>query len=233
VRSGSLLWSFNYAIAGIVYSLRTQRNMRLHAVAAGLVFAGALMLDVARWELVALLFAVTFVITTELLNTAVEAAVDVATEGFDPTAKISKDIAAGAVLVASLNALAIAYLVFFDRLSLLLDGNVHLVKQSPVHVTLIALTATGLAVIVIKALRKEGSFLRGGWPSGHTGLATAAATSIWYMTLSGSITLIAFFLVALVAQSRIEAGYHSIAQTALGAVLAFLVTTLLFQVFWL
>ena len=78
------------------------------------------MLDVARWELVALLFAVTFVITTELLNTAVEAAVDVATEGFDPTAKISKDIAAGAVLVASLNALAIAYLVFFDRLSLLL-----------------------------------------------------------------------------------------------------------------
>jgi len=233
VRSGSLLWSFNYAIAGIVYALRTQRNMRLHALSAGVVFAAALVMDVSRWELVALLFAVTLVICAELLNTAIEAAVDVATQGFDPTAKVSKDIAAGAVFMTSLNALAVGYLVFFDRLASLLDANFHLAVQSPIHVTLISLTATGLLVVAVKALRKEGSFLRGGWPSGHAGLAAAAASAIMYMTQSGAISLIAFFLVALVAQSRIEAGYHSIPQTLLGIVLAFMVTTLLFQVFWL
>ena len=59
-----------------------------------------------------LLLAITFVLVAELVNTAIEAAVDIASTSFDPMAKIAKDIAAGAVLIAALNAVAVGYLVF-------------------------------------------------------------------------------------------------------------------------
>ena len=65
-------------------------------------------------QLVAVVFAISLVFVTELLNTAIEAAVDVATERYDPLAKVAKDVAAGAVLVAAINALVVAYLVLFE-----------------------------------------------------------------------------------------------------------------------
>ena len=115
MRSRSLLWSFNYAIEGIVYALRTQRNMRLHVDAAMLVARRRACSSAStRLEFVAMVFAISLVFVTELLNTAIEAAVDVATERYDPLAKIAKDVAAGAVLVAAINALIVGYLVFFE-----------------------------------------------------------------------------------------------------------------------
>ena len=68
-----------------------------------------------KLELIVLMLAIAFVLITEMVNTAVEAAVDVATTSFDPMAKLAKDIAAGAVLIASAVAVAVGYLVFADR----------------------------------------------------------------------------------------------------------------------
>ena len=59
-----------------------------------------------------LLLAIAFVLIAEMINSAIEAAIDVATSSFDPLAKLAKDIAAGAVLIASVNAVAVGYLVF-------------------------------------------------------------------------------------------------------------------------
>lgn len=232
MRSGSLLWSFNYAIAGIVYALRTQRNMRLHALAAAVVLAVALLLGIARWEMVALLFAITLVFIAELVNTAIESAVDVSTERYDPMARIAKDVAAGAVLVASLNAVAVGYLIFFNRVTVVVESGLRIVRQSPVHLTVVTLALTALAVLAVKAFNKEGTFLRGGWPSGHTALAVAAATSIAYVTASARAGVLALFIAALVAQSRVESEVHTIPQVILGAGLGFLITTLVFQVSW-
>ena len=81
--------------------LRTQRNLRIHFVVAALVLVAALVSGVDKLELIALLLAIAFVLIAEMLNTAVEAAVDVATTSFDPMAKLAKDIAAGAVLIAT------------------------------------------------------------------------------------------------------------------------------------
>lgn len=114
MRSRSLLWSFNYAIQGIVYALRTQRNMRLHFIAAFTVLVASLVLQVTGLGLAAIVFAICLVLVTELINTAVEATVDLATEGLDPLAKIAKDVAAGAVFIASVNAVVVAYLVLFE-----------------------------------------------------------------------------------------------------------------------
>jgi diacylglycerol kinase (ATP) len=231
VRSRSLLWSFDYAIQGIVYALRTQRNMRLHALAASVVLIAALVLRVGGLELIALLFAISLVIVTELANTAIEAAIDLAIDTFDPMAKIAKDVAAGAVLVSSVNAVAVGYVVFFARLTPLTQGFIEKTRASSATLTLIALALTGLAVLVIKSLTHEATFVRGGWPSGHTAIAVAVATSIGYATGSAKAMILAMFIAALVGQSRVESEAHTIAQTVLGALLGFLLTTAVFQVF--
>ncbi len=230
MRTRSLLWSFNYAIEGIVYALRTQRNMRLHALAAAAVLFGALWFRISRLELLALMFAIAFVLIAELANTALEATIDLATEHYDPMAKTAKDVAAGAVLVAAVNAVAVGYVVFFDRLTDSAAVLLTRVRETPAHVTVIALGLTSLAVLVAKAMTRQGTFLSGGWPSGHTALAACGATAIAYLTMSPSASVLAAFLTALVAQSRVEAEVHTIPQVITGAAVGVLVTTLVFQV---
>ncbi|MDI6902008.1 MAG: diacylglycerol kinase [Anaerosomatales bacterium] len=232
MRSKSLLWSFNYAIEGIVYALKTQRNMRLHIAAAALVLVASLFFRIGRFEFIAVVFAITFVLVTELVNTALEAAIDVSTEGFDPVAKVAKDVAAGAVFVAAVNALVVGYIVFFTRLSSMADTLLVRVRQMPLHLTVVALGLSAIAVLVFKAITRTGTFMRGGWPSGHTALATTAATAIAYITDDASATVLAFFAAALVAQSRVESEVHSIWQVTWGAIVGALITTAVFQLFW-
>lgn len=233
MRSRSLLWSFEYAIRGIVYAVRTQRNMRLHMLAAAVVFIAALVFGVGGLELIALVFAVGFVIVAELVNTAVETTVDLATDGFDPLAAIAKDVAAGAVLISAITAVAVAYVVFFARITPLAQRLLTGVHSTPTAITLIALAITSIAVITMKAASHEKgtAFLRGGWPSGHTALAVAVATAIGYATSSAKALVLALFIAALVAQSRAETGAHTIPQIIAGAALGFLLTTAAFQIF--
>ena len=233
MRSGSILWSFNYAIRGIVHGLRTQRNLRIHVGAAVLVFVLALALGVQNLELVALLLAVGFVIVSELLNTAIEAVVDLTTEGYDPLAAIAKDVAAGAVLVSAVTALAVGYVVFVDRLVPVAEVGLQFVHAADATITVMALALTSIGVLIVKAVRQEEgtSFLHGGWPSGHTALAFAAASAIGYATSSAKAMVLALFIAVLVAQSRVESGAHSIPQTVLGALLGLLLATAVFQIF--
>jgi len=111
-RARTLLESFNFAVEGIIHVLRTQRNMRFHFLAAVVVLVSAIAIGVSKLELIALLLAIAFVFITEMINSALEQAIDVSTTSFDPLAKLAKDIAAGAVLIATVNAVAIGYLVF-------------------------------------------------------------------------------------------------------------------------
>lgn len=232
VRSRSLLWSFNYAIQGIVFALRTQRNMRLHVLAAAVVLIACLVLHIGGFGLMAIVFAICLVLVTELVNTAVEATVDLATEHLDPLAKIAKDVAAGAVFVASINAVVVAYLVMFEPVRTITQRGMVWVTVAPASLTVVALGLVSLAVIVLKAVSREGSFLHGGWPSGHTALAVGAATALGYTTKSASAFVLALFIASLVAQSRVEAEVHTIAQVILGALLGLLMVTAVFQLFF-
>jgi len=144
--------------------------------------------NVTKLELIALLISITFVLIAEMLNSAVEAAIDIATTSFDPMAKLAKDVAAGAVLIATTNAIAVGYLVFAgkvaDRSSHLLDR----LRQAPAELTLVALVLTVIVVIATKAYTGRGTPLRGGVPSGHAALAFAgwmAATYDWYARTFG------------------------------------------------
>jgi diacylglycerol kinase (ATP) len=235
-RSPSVLQSFNFAFEGIIHVLRTQRNMRIHfAIAVGVLIA-ALAVGVGRLELIALLISISLVLITEMLNTALEAGIDVATTSFDPLAKLAKDIAAGAVLIATVNAVAVGYLVFVERIK---DPSSHVLdrlRDAPTELTLIALVITIVLVIAAKAYTGRGRPLRGGLPSGHAAVAFAgwmAATYIlgdsthWFL-----ISSLTFIMALLVAQTRIEAGIHSFVEVLSGGVLGALVTLVLFQLFW-
>ncbi|QBS36920.1 diacylglycerol kinase family protein [Thermaerobacter sp. FW80] len=101
-RAGSLAESFRCAWAGFLWIWRTEANMRLHLAAATLLFTAAWWLGATPEEWALLLLAAGLVVLLEWINTAIEGAVDLATEGFRPLAGRVKDVAAGAVLVAAL-----------------------------------------------------------------------------------------------------------------------------------
>jgi diacylglycerol kinase (ATP) len=233
-RAQTIFESFNFAVEGIIHVLRTQRNMRIHFLVAVVVLIAAVAIGVSRLELIALLLAIAFVFITEMINSALEQAIDVATTSFDPLAKLAKDVAAGAVLIATINAVAVGYLVFSgqvaDRSSRLLDR----LRDAPAQVTLIALVVTVIIVIATKAYTGRGAPLRGGLPSGHAAVAFAgwmAATYIISDSHRFLISTLTFIMALLVAQTRVESGIHSALEVTYGGVLGALVTLVVFQLF--
>ena len=232
--SPTVIETFNYAFQGVVHALRTHRNMRVHVAIAAAVLIAAIVLGVSKLELIALLISITFVLVAEMINTAIESAIDVATTSFDPMAKLAKDIAAGAVLIAAVNAIAVGYLVFSgaiaDRSSRLLNR----LANAPAELTLIALVVVILAVLVTKAITGRGTPLRGGLPSGHAALAFAGWMAITLVLKDSGhqflISSLALIMALLVAQTRVESGIHSTLEVAYGGALGALVTLVLFQV---
>ncbi len=232
-RAPSLFDSFNYAFEGIIHVLRTQRNLRIHFVIAIGVIAAAVALGVQRLELIALLIAIAFVLITEMINTAIEGAIDVSTTSFDPNAKLAKDVAAGAVLIASVMAVAVGYLIFAHaaahRTARLLDR----VRDAPAEITLVALVLVVFVVIGTKAATGRGTPLRGGLPSGHAALAFAGWMAATYVANDNHrflISSLTFVMAVLVAQTRVESGVHSALEVFYGGALGALVTLVVFQV---
>jgi len=107
-----LVRSFSYALQGIVYTVKTQRNMQIHVAAATLVLAAAWWLQIPRSDVLLVFFSIGLVFSLELINTAVEAAVDLASPEWHAKAKIAKDASAGAVLVAAILSVGIGIMVF-------------------------------------------------------------------------------------------------------------------------
>jgi diacylglycerol kinase (ATP) len=181
----------------------------------------------------ALLIAISFVLIAEMVNTAIEEMVDLSANAYDPRAKIAKDVAAGAVLIASVVAATIGYLVFVDRIR---SPSYHLlneVRAIPANLTIIALFLTVIVVIATKAVSGRGTPLRGGLPSGHAAVAFGAWMAITFIAAEFQhrvlISTLAFLMAFLVAQTRVESGIHSTREVAFGGVLGTLVTLLLFQ----
>jgi diacylglycerol kinase (ATP) len=235
-RRTTLFRSFDHAFQGLVYSVRHQRNMRIHFAVAVVVLVASVFLDVSRLELVVVCVTIAFVLMAELINTAVEAVVDIVTDEFDPRAKAAKDVAAGAVLVAAINSLVVAYLVLADRLAHVSLELLATIRRTPAHLTIVALVVVAIAVIAIKATRAKGTPLSGGLPSGHAALAFAGWTAVTFAvgaTRQGIlVSAIAFIMAVLVGQSRMETGIHSFLEVVLGALLGIVVTTLIFQLWF-
>ncbi|NJO07879.1 MAG: diacylglycerol kinase family protein [Chloroflexaceae bacterium] len=112
----SLIRSFRYAFAGVGYLLCTQRNAQIHCLIGACAMTLGFFLGLARWEWVLLVLTMTVVLAAEGINTAIEAAVDVATAEYHPIAAIAKDVGAGAVLICAIGAVAVGCLIFLPHL---------------------------------------------------------------------------------------------------------------------
>ena len=220
----SKIWrSFHHAFEGIMYATRTQPNMRVHLVVGALVLAATLVLRLERFYVVAAVVLVAMVLSLELVNTAVEAIVDLLTVAHHPLAKTAKDAAAGAVLVAAIGAAIAGYLIFYQGI---ISGGARVfsaVQQVPANLALIVLAIVAIATIFAKAWVGRGSPLQGGAVSGHAAIAFAAATMLAFFYQKPLGAILAYFVAFLVAQSRVEARIHNAFEVFWGAALGTLV----------
>ncbi|HAU32180.1 MAG: putative membrane protein [Desulfotomaculum sp. 46_296] len=115
-QNSGFLVNFKFAAEGILYSFRTQRNMRIHFAAAVLVLFLAVFLHLSKSEFIYLLFSIFLVLIAEMINSAIELAVDLYGLEYLPLAKAAKDVSAGAVLLAAVNSVIVGILVFYPYL---------------------------------------------------------------------------------------------------------------------
>ena len=108
--------AFMNSLNGIWYTIKTQRNIRIQLIVAIFVIIAGAIFKFSIIEFIFLLFASFLVIVTEMINTAIEANVDLTTTEFHPTAKIAKDVSAGAVLVSSINAIIVGCILFLGKI---------------------------------------------------------------------------------------------------------------------
>lgn len=231
MKSRNLPESFNNAINGIIYTLKYERNMKIHIATAFAVLVLGLFFKLSKLEFLIICMTIAVVIICELFNTAIEMLMDIIVDVYHPKAKIVKDISAGAVLVSAFVALIVGYIIFFDKMGIELDTGIRMLRHYPWHLTVIALLLVILLVLIFKAIFKKGTPFHGGMPSGHSAAAFSVTTAIAMWTSDARITLLCLFLSFLLIQSRFESKIHSIFELFAGALLGFLVTLLLFQVF--
>ena len=222
-RDKRLVDSFNFAIEGLISALKNEKHMKVHILAAIIIVILAIVINASKVEILIISLSVSFVIITELVNTAVEAIIDLVSPERHPLAKLAKDVAAGAVLIAAINALCVGYLLFYDKLLDIFDGanKLHVIAGRKGNISILILILVSILVIVLKTFFRKGTPLEGGMPSGHSAIAFAAFGILVFMTSDVRILVLGFFMAALVAQSRVKSGIHSIREVLLGGLLGF------------
>ncbi|KEH85236.1 MULTISPECIES: diacylglycerol kinase [Clostridium] len=224
--------SFNYAIEGIIYAVRTQRNMRIHLVATLVVLSLCFFYDLSRLELLILTITITMVLVGEMINTAIEFAIDATTNYYHPLAKLAKNVSAGAVLITAINALFVGYIVFLDRLKPIAFTVIKKIKNSDPYMIFLILAIVSIATLIVKAIFGEGTPLKGGMPSGHSAIGFSIATIIAVITEEPTVIILSYLMALLIAQSRVDSKVHSIIEVIAGAIFGILLTLLIFRVFY-
>jgi diacylglycerol kinase (ATP) len=209
--------SANYAIEGILHGAKTQRHLRYHFLSAAAALFFSYMVGVSNEELIIISLAVILVLGAEMMNSAIEAVVDLVSPDYSEKARIAKDIAAGAVLITAFGAALVGYVVLFPYVK---------------TISLIAFILVVIAVIITKAYFGKGLPLSGGMPSGHSALAFSVWVSVTFISENVYISMLCFLLAVWIAQSRLAVRAHTIWEVILGAVMGATLTFLLFRLFY-
>lgn len=231
MRMKKMVDSFNYAISGIVETVRTQRNMKIHLIAALCVLIACFLIDISKAEFLILCITVTMVLAAEVINTAIEATIDMAANHYHPLAKIAKNAAAGAVLITAINSLIVGYIIFWDKISLISYSAIKNVKNSNPYMVLIALVFVILSTLIVKSIYGEGTPLKGGMPSGHSAISFSIATAISLITEDPICILLSYLMATITAQSRVDSEVHSILEVVVGALFGSFLTLFIFIIF--
>ena len=223
--------SANVAIEGILYAAKTQKHLRWHFVSAALVILLGLYFGLGKTDFIALSLAVVIVLVAEILNTAVEAAVDLVSKDYNPLAKVAKDTAAGAVFVASFGAVVIGFLILYPYAAKAVTEGVRQLKVAGENIAFMALMVVIIAVIIAKAYLGKGRPLEGGMPSGHAATAFSIWVAVLFLTSNALIGILVFIVAVMVAHSRVALGIHTKREVVIGALLGGLITLFIFLLF--
>lgn len=226
--------SFNCAINGIIESIKKERHMKIHIFASIGVILLSIFLDIDKYELLILILTVVIVIAAELLNTGIEKAVDFVSYNDNPLARFAKDAAAGGVLIASIGALLVGYIIFFDKLLYIFVRGHNLIKNEIriSNIFVLVMSLIMVVVICIKAYTKKGTALEGGMPSGHAAISASLFVMCIYLTDDSRILLISFIFFLLVCQSRVKSKIHTFKEVLAGALVGGTITFIVFNLIY-
>lgn len=235
LKNDNFIEACNNAVNGIIYAATTQRNIKIQLVLAVIVMVLCLFYGLNTTEFLCLVFAVFMVIFAEMINTAIETVVDLFVDVYHPKAKIAKDVAAGAVVLAACNALIVGYFIFFkeENLKAISDSIFNNMVKSPLHLAFVAIILVIIGVIAIKAScskkKERGQLIKEGFvPSGQSALAFASLTAIWLNSKDIVTFSLALMLSILIAGNRIYNNARTKAEVVFGASMGVLIVLLVY-----
>lgn len=213
---------FRYAYEGIKYALSTQRNMKFHFFVSFFVLSSALFFHLSKIEILFLLLSITLVIVTELINTGVEKAVDLAMPEKHPLAKIAKDVAAASVLVSAVFAICVGTIIFYEPVDRWLrNRKIEESTFTPGELWLY------LSIVLLTVIVAETRFSRSRFrPSLWTAVAFACATFISLLTSMTLIALLAYSMSMLFLIVLYERRGRSLPSLLFGSAIGTIITIL-------
>ena len=230
MKNSNFLDACQNALDGIIYAITTQSNIKKQLIIAVIVMLVSLFFDLSKAEFLCLMFTVVLIIVAEMINTAIETVVDLYTDLYHPKAKIAKDVGAGAVVITAINAVIVAYFLFFEKISTIGLKLVEEIVNSPIHLAFVAVLLTVIIIVTLKAAAtKNHKFIKKDFvPSGQTAVAFAALTIVWITTRNVVIFTLSLVLALLVAINRYQARKRTKMEIVIGACVGVLVVMLLY-----
>jgi diacylglycerol kinase (ATP) len=174
---------------------------------------------------------VLFVLFAELINTALEAVVDLVSPEYHPLAKIAKDTAAGAVFLAACGAGITGYLILAKYVLPQYGEVLHMMGTQSDLGTVVSILIVTIVVIMVKSLSGKGTPLHGGFLSGHAAVAFSIATAVSLNTGDPLISLLSIALAIMVSHSRLLMRIHTVRELVLGSLLGAGITVLVLLAF--
>lgn len=231
LKKGRFIDAWVNAFNGIIYATTTQGNIRKQLLIAVVVMLVSLLFNLTRAEFLCLMFTVILIILAEMFNTAIETVVDLYTDLYHPKAKIAKDVAAGGVVITAVNALIVAYFLFFDKISDIGLNFIRNLANSPVHMAFIGIFLIIILIVTLKAASSSNKhkWLKNGFsPSGQAAMAFGATTIIWLSTTNVVVLTLSFVMAIMVCVTRIESKKKTLWEIIFGALTGIAVIALLY-----
>ena len=233
LKNHSFIDAWKNAFEGIFYAVSTQGNIRKQLVIAVIIVIVSLFFDLSKAEFLCFLFTIVLIIFAEMVNTAIETVVDLYVDVYHPKAKIAKDVAAGGVVITSINALIVFYFLFFDKISDIGLNFIRNVTSNSVHLAfsiMIISVISILALITYSKSNKHKGLNAKFIPSGHATIAFASNTLIWLLTDNIVILILSLISAILVAESRITAKEHKLSEIIFSACFGTAIVLLLYGI---
>lgn len=232
-KNKNFLDAWKNAINGIIYATTTQGNVKKQLVIAVIVVIASLFFELSKAEFLIFMFTIILIIFAEMVNTAIETVVDLYTDLYHPKAKIAKDVAAGGVVITTINAVIVAYFLFFDKISNIGLQFIRNIANSPIHLAFsaIIIVIIGILALIAMATTNKHKFLnRKFMPSGHATLAFAANTIVWLITDNIVIITLSLVMAILVSESRVESKTHRLSEVVFSSCIGIIAILIIYGI---